>query len=332
MVISGKTMIAGVGVYLPEQRVSSTSLMEEINSETRFGLPCNWIDTRIGIEERRMAGPDEQPSSMAIQAGKNAIENAGIHPRDIDAVIYSGIETDFIEPSTAHVIQHALEASNAICFDISNACQGAINALAQVDAMIAAKHVETALICTSSLTSPVVKEFMRLINKNPDEYMKDRLGMLTAGDASAAFVVTREKDGSGLKNLSIISIGGWEKHCYYKYVDGQLEGQMLMKGMTDEIDKLHTSLISNTYHYLGWDADEIDYLFCHQVGKKTHRDLSGISGVPISRMPEIYRLHGNITTCSIPLAMHNTELLRGDKVLMMGGGSGFSSFQGGMVW
>jgi len=332
MVITGNTMIAGVGVYLPEQRVSSSSLMEEIYSETRFGLPYNWIETRIGILERRMAQPDELPSTLAIHAGRNAIENAGIHPRDIGAVIYSGIESDFIEPSTAHVIQHALEANNAICFDINNACQGAINALSQVDAMIAAKQIDTALICTSALTSPVMKEFIGLINKNPKEYLRDRLGILTCGDAGAAFVVTREKDGSGLKNLSIISIGGWEKHCYYRYVGGQIEGQMLMKGMTDEIDKLHTSLTSNTYHYLGWDADEIDYLFCHQVGKKTHRDLSGISGVPISRMPEIYRLHGNITTCSIPLAMHNTDMSRGDKVLLMGGGSGFSSFQGGMVW
>lgn len=332
MVITGNSMIESVGVYLPEQRVSSISLMEEIKSDTRFGIPTNWIDRRIGIMERRMAKPGELPSTLAINASRSAIAKAGIHPRDIDAVIYSGIESDFIEPSTAHVIQHALEASNAICFDMNNACQGTINALAQADAMIAAGHIETALICTTALTSPVMKDFIQLINSKTDEYLRDRLGILTCGDAGAALIIQGKKNVSGLKNLTIVSQGGWEKHCYYKYDNGVIEGQMLMQGMTQEIDKLHSSMISNTYHYLDWKPENVDYLFCHQVGKKTHQSLSVISGVPLHKMPEIYSLHGNITTCSIPLTMHNTDLKRGENVLIMGGGSGFSSFQGGIVW
>ena len=332
MIIHGNSMIKGVGVYLPEEKVSSVSLMDEIQSETRFGIPKNWIDTRIGIEERRFAKPDDAPSTMAIKAAQNALERTGIHPRSIDALIYSGIETDFIEPSTAHVVQHAIGAENAICFDLNNACQGAINALAQADAMIAANHANTVMICTAAHTSPVMKEFIQLINSEPKEYLRDHMGILTCGDAGAAMILTRNQENSGLKHLEMISIGGWEKHCYYKYQNGQIEGQMLMGGMTDEIDKLHNSLISNTYHYLDWNEEDVDYLFCHQVGKKTHRSLSKITGVPIEKMPEIYSKHGNITTCSIPLAMHNTRLEKGDRILLLGGGSGFSSFQGGMVW
>lgn len=330
MEITGNTKILGIGTHLPSNIVSSVSLMEEIHSDTRFGLPTDWIDRKVGITERRMASPGTLPSDLAIQASINAITNSGIHPRDIDAIIYAGIETDFIEPSTAHVIQNAIE-SDAICFDINNACQGPINAMAVADGLIQSGHIETALICTAALTSRVMKDFIAQINQQPDEYLRNHLGILTCGDAGAALIVTKSKDGKGLKHLAIISIGGWEKHCYYRYVDGVIEGEMLMKGMTDEIDRIHTSLISNTYHYLNWTADDVDHLISHQVGHKTFRDLSKISGVPMEKMPEIYKNHGNITTCSIPFAMEKANMKAGDKVLLMGGASGFSSFQGGMI-
>ena len=68
------------------------------------------------------------------------------------------------------------------------------------------------------------------------------------------------------------------------------------------------------------------------IGKKSHEDLCNIADVPIHKAPQIYQYHGNITTCSIPLILHCESLKKGDRILLMGGGSGLSSFQGGLVW
>ena len=82
-----------------------TSLMEEIQADTRFGLPINWVDTRIGVEERRVAAVGTMPSDLATDAAINALADAGINPEHISMIIYCGIEKDFMEPGTAHIVQ-----------------------------------------------------------------------------------------------------------------------------------------------------------------------------------------------------------------------------------
>ncbi len=333
MVINGNTEITSLGIYLPEQKVSSISLMEEIQSESRFGIPHNWVDRRVGISERRMAISGTMPSELAIKASYIALERANLAPDNLDMIIYCGIEKDYIEPSTAHVIQRALE-SNAVCMDVMNACQGMINGIITANAFITSGQAETVLICSSALTSEVMREFIRKIKNNSDDYLRDRLGILTCGDAGSAVILSKKQQHSqsGLQKLLLDSKGEYAEYCYYRYVQGEIEGQMLMKGMTDVINNIHLKMISNTYHYLDWTPKDVDYLVCHQVGKKSQIDLCNISEVPIERAPSIYEKLGNITTCSIPVTLEYINPKKGDKILLMGGGSGLSSFQGGLVW
>lgn len=332
MVVNGHTEICGLGVFLPEQRVSSISLMEEIKAEQRFGIPHNWVDRKVGITERRMAKPGTLPSELAFNASVTALDEASLNPEHLELIIYCGIEKDFVEPSTAHVVQRDL-GSSAACMDVMNACQGMINGIITADALIATGQVENALVCTAALTSEVMRQFIKKINTMPDDYLRDRLGIITCGDAGAAIVLARKKeDNSGIQKFVLDSRGQYTKYCYYRFVDGDIEGQMLMKGMTDVINDVHLKMISNTYHYLGWTPSDIDYLVCHQVGKKSQLDLCNIAEVSMQKAPTIYEKLGNITTCSIPATLNYIKPEKGAKILLLGGGSGLSSFQGGLIW
>ena len=303
MVVNGNTEIAGLGVFLPEQRVSSVSLMEEINAEKRFGIPHTWVDRKVGITERLMAVAGTLPSDLAYEASIIALERANLSPEHLDLIIYCGIEKDFIEPSTAHVIQKKLGAS-AVCMDVMNACQGMINGIVTADAMLVVGQAESVLVCSAALTSEVMRHFIHKINTMPDDYLRDRLGIITCGDAGAAILLTKKRDNdTGIQKLLLDSRGEYTEYCYYRYENGDIEGQMLMKGMTDVINEVHIKMISNTYHYLDWTPSDVDYLVCHQVGKKSQLDLCNISEIPLIKAPTIYEKLGNITTCSIPATL-----------------------------
>jgi len=332
MVINGKSKIAGVGISLPPQIVTSQSLMSEIQSDTRFGIPINWVDTRIGVEERRVAIEGTLPSDLATEAAINALADAGINAEHISMIIYCGIEKDYMEPGTAHIVQRNLGA-RGVCMDVSNACQGIISGISVADSMIASGAIDNALVCSGELASKSVKHFLQKIKEMPVDYLRDRLGVMTVGDAGSAVVLTRKNDESGIKNLLFDSKGEYAEYCYYRYLDnGDVEGQMLMKGITEAINQIHLGMISNCYHYLDWSPEDVDILACHQVGKKSVSSLCKIAEVPESKVPITYRKYGNTATCTIPIALHIAKPGDGDRILLMGGGSGLSSFQGGIQW
>ncbi|MDC0598650.1 ketoacyl-ACP synthase III, partial [Gammaproteobacteria bacterium] len=146
-------------------------------------------------------------------------------------------------------------------------------------------------------------------------------------------VLTRANTDSGIQKMLFDSRGEYAEYCYYKHGDsGGIEGQMLMKGITNAIEEVHLQMISNTYHYLDWNPEEIDHLICHQVGQKSHESLCEIAEVAIEKAPISYRDYGNITTATIPLNLHFAKPNKGDKILLIGGGSGLSSYQGGIQW
>lgn len=332
MVVNGNSRIKSIGISLPAQKVASVSLMEEIGSEKRFGIPHDWIDTRVGIVERRVAVEGTKTSDLALDAARQAMARASVTAADLDLILYCGIEGDVIEPGTAHIIQNEL-GSKAACIDVRNACQGMMSGLTLANAMIATGSAETVLICAGELTSRVMFNFMKEINNQPASYMRDRLGFLTVGDAGSAIVLGKSPSpDKGLQTFLFDSRGEYADFCFYKYAAGCIQGQMLMKGITETIANIHLEMISNTYHYLDWTPDEVDHLVCHQVGAKSLEQLSNIAEVPLAKAPAIYKHFGNITTCTIPLALDQAKPGENAKVLFIGGGSGLTSFQGGVVW
>jgi len=120
--------ITGVGAELPPDVVTSAEVEERLGV-VRAGLEAGWLERVTGVRERRWASPDVMPSALAAAAGRQALAHAGLDPLAVDALLYTGITRDFIEPGTSNVVQEALGAWNARVFDVTNGCNGLIDGL-----------------------------------------------------------------------------------------------------------------------------------------------------------------------------------------------------------
>ncbi|WP_018415621.1 ketoacyl-ACP synthase III [Teredinibacter turnerae] len=334
MEIIGKSKIAGIGAYLPEQRVLSDDLMHEIGS-TRFGTPVDYISKRIGIIERRISEANMFPSDMAIKAAEVALKDAGITPMDVDLIIYCGIDRDWQEPATSHRVQVEIGAKKSSCFDVTNACHGFMDGLSIANAFLTNGTANNVLVCTGEKPSRVLFEAIKILRDEKNkEAFKRMLGALTVGDAGGAMVIQRSnvETGEGLRWMQSYSEGEHANLCYYRHTHEGYDGQMLMREISLQIAKLHKKLIEKTYATLAWKPEEIDRIYCHQVGEKPHKALVSIANKSIDCAPITYPSFGNLTSATFPVNMHLNRPERGSKLLLMGTGSGLSVCQAGMVF
>lgn len=141
--------------------------MDEIQSETRFNVPNTWLEDLTGIRSRQFAGPEANPSDLAIEAGRAALEKCGMDPKDIAMVIYCGIDRDWVEPAPSHRVQRQLGCSNSACLDVTNAYHCFTNGMSVGDAMIATGAEENVAVVTGEVPSHVALDCIADINKNP---------------------------------------------------------------------------------------------------------------------------------------------------------------------
>lgn len=333
MEILGRSYIAGIGAYLPSTRVRSDDLMAEVNCG-RFGIPEDYISRYTGIIERRMINTGQQPSDLASLASESALRDAGAKADEIDLIIYTGITRDCEEPSTAHFVQNRLEAVNAACMDVSNACLGFMTGLSIADAYISRGAINTALICAGECQSNTMKDFMGLLTRTKDkDEFKRTFGVLTVGDAGGAMIVRpSDKPDAGWKWLNFLSNGSHAPLCYFKRDTSGVEGAMLMKEISREIVSMHAEQIAHTYQSIGWPSSSVEKLYCHQVGKKPHDHLAKVAQVDADRAPVTYKDFGNLTSATMPVNMYLNRPERDERIMFMGTGSGLTICQGAMIF
>lgn len=337
MFTTGHTRIAGTGVYIPEQRVTSQELMEHIDSE-RFDMPVDWMDEAMGIHERRVAPDDMLPSDMATHAARDAMERSGIRAKDIDVIVYAGIDRDYSEPATAHVVQDKLEVKDAVCVDMTNACHGFMNGIHFIDALIATGQAHLGLVVTGEKPFNVARRAMELIRETDDkDEFYSLVGGLSVGDAGAAMVLEAKNDPSGgFVGLMLNSRGQYNDLCVFSNRSGQLEGHMHMRQIVRRIVQMHAEMYETALGKLGWEPDDIDYFVHHQVGKKAFSLHAAYAHIPTEIMPNTISTMGNITSATIPVNFHklsqNEDLQSGQKIFISGTGSGLSISQAGLIW
>jgi len=176
-----KAKIIGLGSYVPKKVLTNQDLERMVETSDE------WITTRTGIKERRIASDDEFTSDMGYQAAKKAIEDASLMGEDIDFILVATLTPDYIFPSTACLIQNKLEINNCPALDIQAACSGYVYALCLAKALVE-KHVyKNVLIIASEKLSSIV------------DY-KDRSTSILFGDAATAAVVSLEGSGLEIEN------------------------------------------------------------------------------------------------------------------------------------
>lgn len=332
-----RSQVVGVGTYLPKDVVSSDDIMEEIGTETKYGLPHDWMSTQMGISERRMATLNQAPSELAIRAGQDVLNTCrDINADEIDAVIFCGIERDMPEPATAHIIQNALGLRAAHVFDVANACFGFFDGIKLASSLIESGSVRYALVVTGEVTTKMARLVAdQLKDGVSQETAKHMWGMLSVGDAGGAMLLGQSGSGkSGFMKFHQASESQHSKLCHYQWTpDGGVEAHMNMAQIVARGLKLNKRIYKETLDELGWD--KVDWVIAHQTGKAAFEHAKSLHGINKQKIVKTFPKLGNITTATLPVSfkklMASGSLKTGDRIGGLFAGSGLVAGQFGYV-
>ncbi len=320
-------------VNAPE--VVSSASFDETLSETyeRVGAQAGLLESLAGIRERRWWPDGHLFTDAAAEAGARAIEASGIRSDQIGLLIDTSVCRDRLEPSSAVTVHHALDlASGCLNFDLSNACLGFVNALQVAGNMIESGQINYALIVDGEGSRALQESTLGRLS-GPDATMADlfaEFASLTLGSGGAAAVVGRHSENPGSHKV----VGGIARAdtSHHGLCVGDL-GQM----RTDTKSLLDAGLQVSK---LAWiDAEELGWLdadryIIHQVSQVHTRMLCEYLGIDTTKVPLTFPLFGNVGPASIPitLSMEAESLNRGDKVLLLGIGSGINTSAIELIW
>ncbi len=310
----------GTGSYLPE-RIMTNKEMEKVVETTD-----EWIVTRTGIHERHIAAPGESTSDMAAEAGKKALQKAGIKAADLDLIIVSTITPDMPTPSTACLVQAKLGAPQAAAFDLSAACSGFVYGLAVAKSFVESGLYKHVLLIGAEKLSAFVD-------------WKDRTTCVLFGDGAGAAVIGPVKaDGhevistfmaaNGLEADLLKIPGGGSKNP--TSADSLQGGLHFLKMQGKEIFKIGVKVMADAALKVTKDAgltlDQISMVIPHQANLRIIQAVGERLGIPESKLYVAVGKMGNTSAASIILAMDEAigkdRLKKGDYVVLVAVGAG----------
>jgi 3-oxoacyl-[acyl-carrier-protein] synthase III len=312
-----RSILAGVGAYLPARVVSNDELSRTVETSDE------WIRERTGIRQRYIAAPHETAAFMGTAAARAALTDAGVEPAEVDAIILATSTPDQAFPATALRVQASLGVTRGFGFDVAAACAGFIYALSVADAMIRTGQAHGVLVIGSEVYS-------RILN------WQDRGTCVLFGDGAGA-VFLRAGRGSG-SDQGILST-----HLHAQgtlgdilYVDGAVgrqdrPGHLIMNGrevfrhaVIRLAEAVEEALAAN-----GLEHSDIDWLVPHQANRRIIDAMGRKLGLPPERVVITVDRHANTSAASVPLALaearQDGRIRPGDLVLM-------EALGGGLTW
>jgi acyl-CoA:acyl-CoA alkyltransferase len=331
--------ISGMGYVDAPHRISSASIEEQLKDNIlRFGMRPNLIESLTGISARRFWDPGVQPSDAATQAAVRALEDAQVARDQVGVVISTSVSKDYIEPSIAALVHGNLGLPSAcLNFDIGNACLAFLNAMVIAGNMIERNQLDYALVvCGESSRDIVENTLPRLQAADIDEtYFRARFATLTLGSAGVAMVLTHKRLApQGHRFLGGVSLADTHHNrlCLAQNNDMTTDAStLLMSGL-----KLASDTYERAKEAQDWHKKDFRQYIMHQVGEVHLRKCAEIINVPHEKVPRIFPEFGNVGPASIPLTMAKVaeqgEVQAGDRVALMGIGSGINCSMMEVIW
>ena len=317
------TVILGTGSYAPERVVTNEELSKTVETSDE------WIHTRSGIRERRIAGPGETTSDMGAAAARRALEAAGLTAADIDLLVVATVTPDLVMPAAACLIQTKLGVpSTAACFDLNAACSGFVYALDTACAMLTSGRYRRALVIGAEKFSSIVD-------------WQDRTTCVLFGDGAGAVVLgTTEQPGVGLlgtklgafgesAELLYVPAGGSNepataasiaarRHCV------KMKGKEVFKLAVRVMDEAARDILEQ--HHVR--ADQISLVIPHQANLRIIEAISEYLELPMERFFVNVDRYGNTSAASIPIALDEARrsgrIKTGDLTLLVAFGAGLT--------
>ena len=318
---SPRSILRGIGSYVPERKVDNQELSEKVDTSDE------WIRTRTGIKERRFAAENENTSDLALEASRRALEDAGVSPEKIDLVVVATITPDMAFPSTACLLQHKLGIPKVACFDLEAACSGFLYALDVADGMLSSGRYECALVVGAEKLSSIMD-------------WEDRTTCVLFGDGAGAAVLTKEGEGAEMigfqcgadgSNPSLLHqpAGGSMQPASQETVDSRghflkMNGREIFKSAVRVMERAAIELLEKH----GFDKNEVDHVIPHQANARIVESLSQRLEIPLDRFYCNLHKFGNTSAASIPLALdeaYKSETFKkGDLGLLVAFGAGLT--------
>ncbi len=299
--------ITGTGSYLPEKVLSNRDLEKMVDTSEE------WIITRTGIRERRIADKKDVSSTLGIKAARKAMEKADVKAKDLELILVATATPDVVFPSTAAYIQKGLHAKNAVAFDFTAACTGFIFGLSIAEQYIKTNQYKTVLLVGTEIMSGIVD-------------WTDRKTCVLFGDGAGAVVIQSSRKDQGILSTHIHTDGSYSDFLFVQNSNFiRMKGNETFKVAVNFMSKVAKEALEKN----GLTVSDIDLLIPHQANKRIIEAIAKKLAVPSEKVFMNLEKYGNTSAASIPIALdeavRENKLKQGDLALLL-------AFGGGLTW
>lgn len=321
--------IISIGSAVPEKVLTNADLEKIVDTTDE------WILSRTGISERRIAGDDEATSDYAVRAARVALERASLGPEDIDLIIVATVTGDMPFPSTASIVQHQLGAYGTPAFDLSAGCSGWVYGLAVANGMVTSGVYDRVMVIGADLLTKVTN-------------WTDRGTCILFGDGAGAGIVAPVDEGLGMRAFELgsdgggaavlnIPAGGSRHPCTHADIDDHrnkifMEGREVFKFAV----KIQGEATVRVLEKCGMTTADVDLVVPHQANTRIIDSAVQRLGIPPEKFYVNLHKYGNTSAASIPIALDEAlqegRIRREDTIVLVGFGAGLTWAAGVMKW
>lgn len=314
--------ILGTGSYVPERIMTNAELEKIVDTNDE------WIRTRTGIRERRIAAPHETTSDMAAAAARAALENAGIEAQEISMIICATVTPDMFFPNTACFVQAKIGATRATCFDVNAACSGFLYAMAIARQFIETGACGTILVIGADKLSSIVN-------------WEDRNTCVLFGDGAGAAILRHRKEGRGILTTPMGSDGRLADILYTP--GGGSAAPITAENVSEKLATIRMNgretykqavkaMVESSQQALqqaGVTIDEITCIIPHQANLRIIETIADRLHVSLDKFHLNLDRYGNTSAAAVAIALDEAartkKFQRGDLILLV-------VFGGGLTW
>ena len=331
--------IAGLAHIDAPHTLTSKAINEQLQPTLdRLGIKTDVLSDIAGIHARRLWDDETLSSDVATLAGRKALLDAGIDASQVGLLVNTSVSRDYLEPSTASIVSGNLGVGeDCQNFDVANACLAFINGMDIAARMIERGEIDYALVVDGETANLAYKKTLERMQA-PDlteEQFRNELATLTLGCGAAAMVMSRSEltpDAPRYKGGVTKSATQWNHLCRGNLDRMVTDTRMLLiEGL-----KLAQKTFVAAKVALGWAVDELDQFVIHQVSQPHTQAVVKAFGIDPKKVMTIFGEHGNIGPASVPIVLSKLKelgrLKKGDRIALMGIGSGLNCSMAEVVW
>lgn len=314
--------IIGIGSYLPEKILTNAELEKMVETSDE------WITTRTGIKERRIAKDTEATSDLAIHAAKRALKKANISAQDLDAIIVATITPDMFFPSTACFVQKKIGAKNSAAFDISAACSGFIYGLTIAKSFINSNMYKTVMVIGAEKLSSITD-------------WTDRNICILLGDGAGAVILRKTNSTSDIlstylgadgnySDLLMMPGGGSRNPTTHKTIDNRLHYMKMEGNKTFKIAvRMMADAAKKAIERASITCDDVKLIIPHQANIRIVGAVAKQLDMPMDKVFLNLQKYGNTSAATTPIALEEAiyegKVKKGEIVVLV-------AFGGGLTW